>query len=305
MPASNFSCYADRPDRRPGRSRAAIRKALCSAKRAYWPINRPLTAKSRTTTLGPFGEVVRQTGPMAKANPIRFSTKYDDDESGLCYYGYRYYDAIAGRWLGRDPIGESGGANLYAFTDNDAAGNIDALGNITEDAIRQKKSELENKYKNKCCSDLCSFARPSIDLKGYPGGSGNPETVIGMLTSDLGPCVAEVHYYWWTCYAGSAENPETLDPHLYGWEAYDGTKYSYSAFPGLPATINWAPKHGGDPLHIDMEAEALVVICYEGKYAVLNIYSKGLQWTWLWKSPWNGQWAGPKPEPGAIGQRTQ
>jgi hypothetical protein len=25
---------------------------------------------------GPFGEVIRQTGPMAKANPMRFSTKY-------------------------------------------------------------------------------------------------------------------------------------------------------------------------------------------------------------------------------------
>ena len=32
---------------------------------------------------GPFGEVIRQTGPMAKANPIRFSTKYQDDESDL------------------------------------------------------------------------------------------------------------------------------------------------------------------------------------------------------------------------------
>jgi hypothetical protein len=25
---------------------------------------------------GPFGEVLRATGPMAKANPFRFSTKY-------------------------------------------------------------------------------------------------------------------------------------------------------------------------------------------------------------------------------------
>ena len=28
---------------------------------------------------GPFGEVVRVTGPMAKINPLRFSTKYQDD----------------------------------------------------------------------------------------------------------------------------------------------------------------------------------------------------------------------------------
>ena len=32
---------------------------------------------------GPFGEVLRATGPMAKANPFRFSAKYQDDETDL------------------------------------------------------------------------------------------------------------------------------------------------------------------------------------------------------------------------------
>jgi RHS repeat-associated protein len=77
---------------------------------------------------GPFGEVIRQTGPMAKANPFRFSTKYQDDETGLNYYGYRYYDASAGRWLGRDPIEEDGGANLYCFVDNAPLNEEDILG---------------------------------------------------------------------------------------------------------------------------------------------------------------------------------
>jgi RHS repeat-associated protein len=54
---------------------------------------------------GPFGEVIRATGPMAKANPVRFSTKYQDDETDLLYYGYRYYNASTGRWLNRDFIG--------------------------------------------------------------------------------------------------------------------------------------------------------------------------------------------------------
>lgn len=38
---------------------------------------------------GPFGEVIRATGPMAKANPFRFSTQYQDDESDLLIYAYR------------------------------------------------------------------------------------------------------------------------------------------------------------------------------------------------------------------------
>jgi RHS repeat-associated protein len=57
---------------------------------------------------GPFGEVIRATGPMGKLNPFRFSTKYQDDESDLLYYGYPYYNASLGRWDGRDPNGELG-----------------------------------------------------------------------------------------------------------------------------------------------------------------------------------------------------
>jgi len=55
---------------------------------------------------GPFGELIRATGPMAKENPFRFSTKYQDDETDLHYYGYRYYNASTGRWITTDPLGD-------------------------------------------------------------------------------------------------------------------------------------------------------------------------------------------------------
>ena len=77
---------------------------------------------------GPFGEVIRSTGPMAKANPIRFSTKYQDDESDLLYYGYRYYKASTGTWVSRDPKEERGGDNLYCFIRNSPENHIDRLG---------------------------------------------------------------------------------------------------------------------------------------------------------------------------------
>ena len=64
----------------------------------------------------------------APVSPFRFSTKYTDDETGLCYYGYRYYSPDLGRWLSRDPIGEDGGANLYGFISNDTSNFIDYLG---------------------------------------------------------------------------------------------------------------------------------------------------------------------------------
>ena len=60
---------------------------------------------------GPFAEPIRVTGPMAKVNPVCFSTKYTDRESDLLYYGYRYYNPSTGRWLNRDPLQEEGGSN--------------------------------------------------------------------------------------------------------------------------------------------------------------------------------------------------
>ncbi|HLX72342.1 MAG TPA: RHS repeat-associated core domain-containing protein [Verrucomicrobiae bacterium] len=77
---------------------------------------------------GPFGEVIRSTGPMAKANPFRFSTKYQDDESDLLYYGSRYYNASAGKWLSRDLIEEKGGYNVYSFVLNNPQEYYDKIG---------------------------------------------------------------------------------------------------------------------------------------------------------------------------------
>lgn len=65
---------------------------------------------------------------MAKANPFRFSTKYQDDESDLLYYGYRYYKASTGTWLSRDPSEEDGGLNVYAFSANNSVCFVDSLG---------------------------------------------------------------------------------------------------------------------------------------------------------------------------------
>ena len=44
------------------------------------------------------------------------------------YYGLRYYSPELGRWINRDPIGEFGGFNIYAFVENFSIGAIDNLG---------------------------------------------------------------------------------------------------------------------------------------------------------------------------------
>jgi RHS repeat-associated protein len=69
-------------------------------------VNAATGAVAANYEYGPFGELIRATGPMAKLNPFMFSTKFYDWESGLYYYGYRYYNPSTGRWLSRDPIEE-------------------------------------------------------------------------------------------------------------------------------------------------------------------------------------------------------
>lgn len=76
----------------------------------------------------PFGELLRCEGSYAKINPFRFSTKFVDDETGLIYFGYRYYDPRNGRFISRDPIGELGGNNLYRYAGNDPVNGSDKLG---------------------------------------------------------------------------------------------------------------------------------------------------------------------------------
>ena len=74
----------------------------------------------------PSSRLLRITGRGASAIPIRFSGKYEDEETKLSYFGYRYLNVS--RWLNRDPICESGGVNLYAFVQNNSIGSIDHTG---------------------------------------------------------------------------------------------------------------------------------------------------------------------------------
>jgi RHS repeat-associated protein len=55
-----------------------------------------------------FGNTLSLSGPLAFANPYRFSSKEAHQNSGLVYYLYRYYDPNLQRWPNRDPISEPG-----------------------------------------------------------------------------------------------------------------------------------------------------------------------------------------------------
>lgn len=76
----------------------------------------------------PFGSLTKTTAAYAASNPFRFSSEYFDEETGLVYYNYRYYNPELGRWISRDPIEEQGGYNLYGMIGNNPLYGWDDLG---------------------------------------------------------------------------------------------------------------------------------------------------------------------------------
>ncbi|MET0786404.1 MAG: RHS repeat-associated core domain-containing protein, partial [Paenisporosarcina sp.] len=52
---------------------------------------------------------------------LRFQGQYFDDETGLHYNTFRYYDPEVGRFITQDPIGLFGGDNLYQYAENPIA----------------------------------------------------------------------------------------------------------------------------------------------------------------------------------------
>lgn len=71
-----------------------------------------------------YGNILKQTG-LAKVNPYRFSTKEFSPQSGLVYFGARYYDPKLGRWITKDLIPA---LNLYVYCKNNPINLIDPFG---------------------------------------------------------------------------------------------------------------------------------------------------------------------------------
>jgi RHS repeat-associated protein len=63
---------------------------------------------------------------------FRYAGMFYLEEAGLYLTQYRVYDPKTGRWLSRDPIGESGGVNLYGYVGGNPVNNTDSSGLIID-----------------------------------------------------------------------------------------------------------------------------------------------------------------------------
>ncbi|MDM0116519.1 RHS repeat-associated core domain-containing protein [Variovorax sp. J22R133] len=82
-------------------------------------------------------------------NPIRFQGQYLDEETGLHYNRYRYYDPQSGRFVSQDPIRLAGGINLQQYAPNPVEW-MDPLG------LQKKATSRTEAQQKKCGATLTS-----------------------------------------------------------------------------------------------------------------------------------------------------
>jgi RHS repeat-associated protein len=66
---------------------------------------------------------------------LRFPGQYFDAESGLHYNWHRYYDPTIGRYMSSDPIGLTGGLNLFGYANQNPLKYVDPLGLSSDDPL--------------------------------------------------------------------------------------------------------------------------------------------------------------------------
>ena len=85
----------------------------------------------------PFGGISEETGPLA--NTHKFTGKELDSETGLYYYGARYYDPGIGRFITPDPgqpdLNDPQTLNPYVYCVNNPLRYVDPTGMFVEELI--------------------------------------------------------------------------------------------------------------------------------------------------------------------------
>ena len=81
----------------------------------------------------PYGAVtITRNGSTQSSDPlgqpITYTGRWSDEETGLMYYRARMYSARMGRFLQRDPLGVSAGPSLYEYARSAPAVYVDPLG---------------------------------------------------------------------------------------------------------------------------------------------------------------------------------
>ncbi|MET3821758.1 RHS repeat-associated protein [Burkholderia sp. PvR073] len=110
-------------------------------------------------------------------NAIRFQGQHHDEETGLHYNRYRYYDPQSGRFVSKDPIGLQGGLNVYQYAANpiewvDPFGLSKAPGTagrkqVSSKANQNAKCPCRGKWEVNHFDRICSGNVPGVGYAKY------------------------------------------------------------------------------------------------------------------------------------------
>lgn len=128
-------------------------------------------------------------------SPWRFSSKRSDLESGLVYFGRRYYAPEIGRWATPDPIGREGGPNLYAYVLNSPLTHFDLYG------LYAITDRLESAFGNICNR----FAKLFSFLAQIPGH------IVGFIGREILPIPYVNHLVAFGGWCLRGQNPAAYD----------------------------------------------------------------------------------------------
>ena len=183
----------------------------------------------------PWGNLLASTGTIA--NPLRFTSREYDEESGLYFYRARYYDPVVGRFISRDPLAVSEQSGTYTYVDNAPSAWTDPFGlyKYSKTAGGKVNNATSNALS---CFEKCSGQRIIVTaaretkkhMKGSAHGTGQACDIGKNSNPNLKRKEAE------RCFN------RCFPKNSYGQE--EGNHYHFQTRPGKYGSKGFALEHG-------------------------------------------------------------
>ncbi|WP_217646261.1 SpvB/TcaC N-terminal domain-containing protein [Halomonas korlensis] len=123
-------------------------------------------------------QAVRSQTETAKR--YRYTGKEQDEESGFCYHGARYYSPWLGRWTSADPEGLVDGANLFPYGRNNPLTFNDPTGTQCDPAMQSCIDPTESTAREEALQQSLSEEERYLPPASFP----EPEHSTSSITTD-------------------------------------------------------------------------------------------------------------------------
>ncbi|MBB6579817.1 RHS repeat-associated protein, partial [Comamonas odontotermitis] len=222
------------------------------------------------------------TGSMPSYAPeVVFNLRYPgqqwDEETGLAYNVYRYYDKVSGRYIQADPIGLDGGWNRFGYVGGNPLNGVDPLGlfevvwhgkefttppPLWVRQLREYGAKLETKIKSLCSSDaeylLSYYSKWKVGANGRPGSpTTDPKIFYTNFTSDY----FKLENNFFNPFEKGSEDPYAVFLHEFRHLMNGNVKLNPGGSEYLKHRLNGTT----DKLSIEIDADAYALELFKGK----------------------------------------